>query len=50
MYLSEDVTSLGFLHHYPTRIDVVVVCVFQLHSTVIDCRQDDERKLFGEGL
>lgn len=35
--LSQYVTSLRFLHHHQAGVDVVVVGVLQLHSTVIDC-------------
>lgn len=37
--LSQYVTSLGFFHYYQTCIDVVIFCVLQLHTAVINCRQ-----------
>lgn len=41
--LSQYVASLGFLHDHQTGIDVVILCVLQLHSTVINCRQDERQ-------
>lgn len=42
--LSQYVTSLGFFHNDQTCIDVVIFCVLQLHSTVINCRQREREK------
>lgn len=45
--LSQYVTSLRFLHHHQAGVDVVVVGVLQLHSTVIDCGRRGERVTAG---
>lgn len=41
--LSQYVPSLGFFHNDQTCVDVIILCVLQLHATVIDCREVRKR-------
>lgn len=41
--LSQYVTSLSFFHDDQTGVDVVVLCVLQFNSAVVDCDRQTEK-------